>query len=152
MPSAEAPILEAFCANVRRPDAQQATWAAAAAYLVWELPHALEVAEVAQVVTAACDTVAAAIKVPRGGAPTEAAGADTAPWGAAAWGLLVLEGAARVAWGVPLSNRCAASQRTHPHAKRTHGRTSFSPRDSCSIMMTSSTRALALFIGTWCCV
>lgn len=112
----EAPILEAFCASMRQPDAQQATWLAAAAYLAWELPHALEVAEVAQIVTAACDVVAAAVKMPRGRHPAEVAGAEAAPWGAVAWGLLVLEGAARVAWGVPLPNRCAALQLLHSDA------------------------------------
>lgn len=93
---------------MREPDAQQAAWLAAAGYLLWELPHALDVAEVAQIVTAACDAIAAVVKRQRGGREAEAGGGEGPPWGAAAWGLLVLEGAVRVAWGVPLPNRCAS--------------------------------------------
>eukprot|EP00892_Ulva_mutabilis_P002521 jgi/Ulvmu1/1226/UM109_0024.1 len=97
------PVLEACCANMQHAGEQQPTWLAVAAHLAWALPHALEVAELARLVAAACDAVAAAL-APRGGAAGEGR-----RWAAVAWGLLVLEGAARVAWGHPLASRAPES-------------------------------------------
>lgn len=98
-----AAVLEAFCTCLRQTGGTQSTWLAVGAYLVWEVAHALEVAEVAQVAAAACDAVSTAMKP--GGGPAQQV-AEGHGWGSVAWGLLVLEGAARVAWGVPLSSRC----------------------------------------------